>query len=674
MAMKSWSLAGLIGFLAVAVMVGSFAAAQTTRSGGPVMTGRDTPAGAMNVFERAIADADTATVADSFNLPADTDGSCRQALANQLLAVRRLASAAEARFGHDAAVSIFRQCRMPWPRQARESTAADWTMMPGETNYARATNLLDPWVRQSRVMTRGPDGIWRMGTGTPDDPEMLQVVADRENASSLRLDQIAAAITAKKYATADDVIHAFWPGGTPVERQAALQKQRQPSLLDDLTAPMQDVAGAIAWGLIGIKESMDQSQNQTWTPSVPTAKTISEAQPIGINGPATTRPVLAGRNSPAGAMRVYEEALNKRDVATVADSFSIPAGPYRRAMVLRAIAERHFYLTARSWFGQDAAAYVCFECSVPRPQTGITDADWRPVWGNSKLMGGKIIGHERGVLGVERPSFLRGPDGIWRMDVARGSISVTFEGSSDDAISTAAHLNKFSAAVAAGNFAHPGDLVRAVQLPEGATTRKASQNERPWMIARNPNTATLEGAYFGFIRGIANKDSDGLAKLFFAEGDTKGELARANAERIVSANRLDEAIDAKLGPYGDALVAGFGLLTKMDHPEWSYALSENGDRAMGMFADGFGIQYREVAGLWRVDITPPAPQTDAQECMEMQHDNQAVEQITADIMAGKYKTAADVRDALLGARLWATPDPSFAANGFALPGKNGNRR
>ena len=107
----------------------------------------------MNVFEQALGNTDAATVADSLYLPADTDGSCRRAMANQLLAVRRLAHATEARFGHDAAVSIFRQCRLPWPQQARESTAADWTMMPGETNYARATHLVDPWVRQSRFMT-----------------------------------------------------------------------------------------------------------------------------------------------------------------------------------------------------------------------------------------------------------------------------------------------------------------------------------------------------------------------------------------------------------------------------------------------------------------------------------------------------------------------------------------
>jgi hypothetical protein len=65
-----------------------------------------------------------------------------------------------------------------------------------------------------------------------------------------------------------------------------------------------------------------------------------------------------------------------------------------------------------------------------------------------------------------------------------------------------------------------------------------------------------------------------------------------------------------------------------------------------------------------------APQMDAQECVEMQHDNQAVELIIADIVADKCKTAAAIRNALLGAQLRSTPDSSFAANGFALPGKN----
>lgn len=57
----------------------------------------------------------------------------------------------------------------------------------------------------------------------------------------------------------------------------------------------------------------------------------------------------------------------------------------------------------------------------------------------------------------------------------------------------------------------------------------------------------------------------------------------------------------------------------------------------------------------------------------MRHDNQAVERFAADILAGKYKTAAAVRDALLAARLAAAPDPSFAANGFKLPGKAADR-
>jgi hypothetical protein len=627
MAMKSQSLAGLVGFLAVAVMVGSLAA--------------------------------------------DTDGLCGRAMANQLLALRRLAHATEARFGHDTAVSIFRQCRIPWPQQARESTAADWMMMPGETSYARATRIPDPWVRDSQFMTRCPDGIWRMGRGDEADPEMLRVMARRAKAFGARLDHFAAAITANKYATADDVVHAFWPGGTPVERQAELQKQRQPSLLDDLMAPVQDAAGAVVWGLVGIKEWMDRIQNQTWTPSAPTAKTVKEAQPIGPNVPATARPVLAGRNTPAGALIVYEEALNKSDVATVADSLSIPPdmdGSYRHAMALRAIAARQFYLTVRSWFGQDAAAYVCFDCSVPLPQTGVTDSDWRPVWGNSNLMWGKILGHRPGgAVGVQRPAFTRGPDGIWRMARSIGPLNITPEGSTDDAISTAAHLNKFSAAVAAGRYAHPGELLRAVLSPNGTTTGSERQNGLSRMMAENSDPIILEGAYFGFIQGIAHKDSDALAKLFFAEGDIDGGLARANAERIVSANRLEEAIDARLGPYGDLLVAGFGLLTRMDHPEWSHASWKNGDRAAGEFAGGFGIRYRRVDGLWRVDITPPAPQKAAQKFAEMQHDNQAVELITAGILAGKYKTAAAVRDALPGARLRAAPDPSFAANGFSLP-------
>jgi hypothetical protein len=72
----------------------------------PFVTDRKTPAGAMNSFVVALANADAATLADSYQAPQDKDASCRRATALELIAGMQLFHAAEKRFGESWANGI----------------------------------------------------------------------------------------------------------------------------------------------------------------------------------------------------------------------------------------------------------------------------------------------------------------------------------------------------------------------------------------------------------------------------------------------------------------------------------------------------------------------------------------------------------------------------------------
>src|ERR1039458_3435309 len=74
----------------------------TAPSTQPIKVGRDTPDGAMNVLVQALENGDIATIADSYYLPEDIDGSCRRAKAELLLRYMEFFKAAADRLGHDA--------------------------------------------------------------------------------------------------------------------------------------------------------------------------------------------------------------------------------------------------------------------------------------------------------------------------------------------------------------------------------------------------------------------------------------------------------------------------------------------------------------------------------------------------------------------------------------------
>jgi hypothetical protein len=648
------------------------AAGPATRPGGaPLAAGRDTPAGAMNVFEKAIDDGDVATAADSFYVSpdADPDGSFCRARVAQCIAMRRFDHVVHVHFSPTDAATILRQCRIATPPPSRPFTDADWVLIPGETGYARGRIQPDFSVPESRYMTRCPDGIWRMGTGRGSAQGLAQLAA-RANALSAQLDPLTQGIESGRYKTADAVIHACWPNGTPAERLAQrrieMQQQQAQQNARDLAMLPLELPGAFAWAWAEKNAEQQQAadQAQRWRPSKPTAQTIAAAQPLA--SPAT-RPAVARRDTPAGAMRFYEDALDNRDVASVADSL-IAAAPMddqlRHGLALQAIAQRRFYRTVENWFGRDEAVHVCFYCEIPTPPSSIADADWQPMWGRSNFMGGAIRPSSPMMLDFEQwPSMRRGPDGLWRVDEGLMRFGPGQEGT-DDLISTAAHLNEVAAAVDAGQLRNEGDVIHAVQYRADVPFQPP-----PALPRRSADPETAEGVHYAFIQAVENRDAAAVAKLFHADGDTTGRLGRANAQRIVAVYRLQDAIDARFPRYGTLLVARFGLLTKADRLEWNGGLASRDDPNDAIDA-ATGRHYRNIGGTEIVDITPAPTRTVTEVAADMEHDNRAAGQIMTDVSSGKYKTPAQVRDAMLAAHFSAAAEPDFVSAGYKMPGED----
>ncbi len=183
-------------------------------------------------------------------------------------------------------------------------------------------------------------------------------------------------------------------------------------------------------------------------------------------------------------------------------------------------------------------------------------------------------------------------------------------------------------------------------------------------MATKFDPSTVQGAVCGFIQSRTENDVAAMTNFFFAENDPEGKLARANAERIVDVNNLEEAIRTHVDEENvSVIVPMFGLSSGGDFPE-GYQPQVNGDRA-ALVSGGdptHPIWLRQVAGIWKEDLTPEAPMTSAEAAEETEHDNAAIEQITAAVVAGRIRTLPRVRDALGEARLYARP----AAIGFGF--------
>jgi hypothetical protein len=90
---------------------------------------------------------------------------------------------------------------------------------------------------------------------------------------------------------------------------------------------------------------------------------------------------------------------------------------------------------------------------------------------------------------------------------------------------------------------------------------------------------------------------------------------------------------------------------------------EQGDQAPIEFEDNTQLHCRKIDGIWKLDITPAKPQTPADMTKILEHDSQTLDQITANVSAGKYEEIDRMRDALMSAKLSGNPQTGSSSPG-----------
>lgn len=410
-------------------------------------------------------------------------------------------------------------------------------------------------------------------------------------------------------------------------------------------------------------------------------------------GPASTQPIMTGRDTPAGAMNAYQDALKSRDLATAADTFGWP----RTSALMNAaewIADSQLFIAISSRFGQEEAVktFDIMGMRIPALLHPYRPTDWSVSSLEPDFVAGKSLPGEE----MRAPDMVRGADGIWRMgikgDSPRPQPSAVVAAARTRALARAAHYDEIIAGIASGKYATTDDIINAVNPQAGSAQQqraryqerqqemqqaeqmrqeqeKEAQAEMKQFMATKFDPSTVQGAVFAFVQARAKRDTASMTNFFFADNDPPEKLARANAERIADVIKLEEALRNSVDQENYSVIAPmFGLSSGGDHPE-GYEPQVNGDRA-ALTSGGDAahpVWLRQVAGIWKEDLTPKAPMTSSQAAQEMEHDNAAVEQITADILAGKIKTLPLVRDALGEARLYA-PSPAVRF-WLAMPGQ-----
>lgn len=368
--------------------------------------------------------------------------------------------------------------------------------------------------------------------------------------------------------------------------------------------------------------------------------------PADTTQPAATQPQKSGRDVPSTAMTTLLKAADAGDAATVFDSFDMPEdkdGTARKTLANELLTERVFYRACEARFGHDAPQHlydrIHILCFPPAHQ--YQEDEWVTPPGQL----GTVVAKQAPRRILTGSFMRRGRDGVWRISnkfplhepVEQGLIKIVKKNS--------AQLAAVTADARAGKYATLDDVIRAIS-PSSAPP------------VGGYDTSTLSGAMQAYARAFQDKDPVAMAKFYYAEGDLDGKLAEANARRIVSAMRFIEATAEKLDSAANGLAKKFGLLTDKDAPWWAESVTEHGDRATATLPRDLGeVPFCKVNGVWKLDLTPTPPMTAAQRAKELDHDNHAVEQITADVLAGKFKTLDEVRKALINVRLSTAPPP-----------------
>jgi len=377
-----------------------------------------------------------------------------------------------------------------------------------------------------------------------------------------------------------------------------------------------------------------------------------------------------GGNTPVGAMNQFRQAITEGDVASAAGFYFMPEdldGSCRTALAQSQIAQDQFFRSVETCFGHDAAVQLGARMSgfIEEPLREYTADDFRELSDPTTAVG------RIGPGGTWQP-LVRPPDGIWRID--EGGIGS--EQLKEFAAFERARADVYRSLTVQVNEKQLRDL-HEVKDPAVAALR-ALANLTPSPPPRSPvppripaailDKGRVQGAIGAYKKAFDSRDKAEITSFFYCEHDPNYKLAPANAERILAALRLKDAVDLKFKGVGESFVSDDTLLlTAPDLIWWCGVEQERGESAIGVFEDNSQVSFRKIDGVWKLDITPPKPTTPEELAEPMKKNSRKLDGITAGVSAGKYHDLSEVRKALETAELVAPEQP--AANTQNAPGR-----
>jgi hypothetical protein len=415
--------------------------------------------------------------------------------------------------------------------------------------------------------------------------------------------------------------------------------------------------------------------------------------------PASTQPVTAGRDTPAGAMMVYEHAIETADFPTIADSFNDLSEPMRQAVARELVLNAQFDKAVDARFGHDALLEVCKECRMKPEPTNVKYTN--DMWNISQQQPDQAAGNwEPGKKDVATQFMQRGPDGIWRFgryvspaahrrSATRAAAILAERGITTrpanpriaEADQMIVRIQRALDGVTAGNLKSMEDVEHAL-YPEGTPmeqARKAEQEQKESdqqqekqyeqkILAAHFDSSTLEGAIGAYVQAMTRRDPQGMADMIHVQNAPDNSYAIASVKRLFAIGEFNQAMMDHIDPKGSGLDGRFGLekdaafvpSLAWDRPQ------QHGD--VGVITRGGEGQpaawYRKMGDVWKqeVKLEVPSRQTLVGYIKDVEDDTAALKRVTADINAGKIMTEDKVRDALGNAGLNSFSDPTFTTD------------
>jgi len=384
---------------------------------------------------------------------------------------------------------------------------------------------------------------------------------------------------------------------------------------------------------------------------------------IGISGCAV-RPAPSGApakesfdpHRPDGALNLFCKSIQQGD--RVAASGLIDAGSvdvdYGKLRSDALIADAQFFCVAEDHYGFDPALRLCeaYRLPVGVPIRTFEPNEFRFSNDGSLASGNYVVGDPANAA----PAVLRGVDGIWRIWSPAelhfpSQIAIEF-------VKEDIRLKeRLAEDLNTERYPNPEDLIQAVP-PIRPRPAQWQFNPLPQpQITRTIDKSTPQGAIGAYYLAFVSHNRSGIAEFFYSDGDPSNELANAQAARIISALTLKETVEQTfhVGENDDGFILAEGLTGKGDQPWWGSPGNERDDRATIDFEDDSELPMREVGSVWKLDITPPKPQTPMALANILEHDSSVLDQITSGVDAGIYRTAREVYDSLLSAKLGHDP-------------------